>query len=448
VRKCQTDTGDLALLGPDEQDYQKSAPWNLSVRSEPRAVVIARHPGDIVRAIKYAAAHDLRVAVRSTGHGPVPLAQNVVLVITSRLAECSVDPTRRTARIGAGTTWRHIIDEAARYGLAPVCGSAPSVGAVGLLTGGGIGPLSRTFGVCSDEVRAIEVVTGRGERLRATPTQNPGLFWGLRGGKATLGIVTAIELDLVEIDEFYGGALWFDAADSRRILHLWRRMCGWLPEQANTSAAIIRLPKAPSIPEPLAGKQVLSIRYTSVGEALDAASYLDDIRNAATPLLDDVHTRPYTEIGRVHADPIQPMPVHHRSALLQDLPGQCLDRLVDAVGLAGNTQSLVELRLLGGAIAREPIHPSAVCHRDAVYHLFTSALQQPALDTGRHADEIIGAVTPWATGALLPNFAATDDPKIIRRCYTPDATHRLSALGEEHDPDHILAVGQVVRSDR
>ena len=141
---------------------------------------------------------------------------------TSGLSGCVVDVPGRSARVGAGATWQQVLDAATPYGLAPLCGSAPGVGVVGYLTGGGIGPLVRSVGLSADHVRAFELVTGAGEVLHVTPEEHADLFWGVRGGKSTLGIVTEVEIDLLPIAEFYGGALYFDGADAAPVLHAWR----------------------------------------------------------------------------------------------------------------------------------------------------------------------------------------------------------------------------------
>lgn len=119
---------------------------------------------------------------------------------------------------------------------------------MGFLTGGGIGPLVRTVGASSDHVRAFELVNGTGDVLRVTPDEHAELFWGLRGGKATLGIVTAVEFDLLPIPEFYGGAVYFDGADAAAVLRGWAHWCGGLPETVNTSVALQQLPPLPGFP--------------------------------------------------------------------------------------------------------------------------------------------------------------------------------------------------------
>src|SRR5262249_29377090 len=151
----------------------------------------------------------------------------------------------------------------------------------GFLTGGGIGPLVRSVGLASDHVRAFEVVTGSGEVVRATAEQHADLFWGLRGGKATLGIVTAVEIDLLPISEFYGGAVYFDGVDAGVVLHVWRDWCDTLPESANTSIALLQLPAMPGVPEPLAGRYTVAVRFAALGDHAAAQRLLEPMRRVA-----------------------------------------------------------------------------------------------------------------------------------------------------------------------
>jgi FAD/FMN-containing dehydrogenase len=163
--------------------------------------------------------------------------------------------------------------------LAPLCGSAPGV--VGYLSGGGIGPLVRSFGLSADHVRAFEMVTGAGQVLRVTPDEHADLFWGLRGGKSMLGIVTAVEIDLLPIAEFYGGAIYFDGAQVADVLRGWQRWSSDLPESVNTSVCIQQLPLLPGIPEPLAGRMTVAVRYTAVGDFAEAQRLLEPMRAVA-----------------------------------------------------------------------------------------------------------------------------------------------------------------------
>lgn len=426
---------------PGERVYDRAMPWNVAVPVRPAAVVVASTAGHVAEVMRFASDRGLRVAVQATGHGAVPIGADTILVLTAGLTGCVVDPAGRTARVGAGLRWQTVLDAATPHGLAPLCGSAPGVGVVGFLTGGGIGPLVRTVGLSADHVRAFELVTGAGEILRVTPDEHADLFWGLRGGKSMLGIVTAVEIDLLPIAEFYGGAIYFDGSLAADVLREWQRWTVNLPDEVNTSICIQQLPPLPGIPEPLAGRMTVAVRYTAVGDVEEAQRVLQPMRAVAPALIDAVGVMPYAAIGMVHADPVDPMPVHEDHALLREMTAETVETILAACGPgSGSPQTIVELRLLGGELAREPRHRSAFCHRNAAYGLSTIGVLAPP--TGEtvvtHAAELVAAVAPWATGGQLPNFAASNDPARPARCYDEDALHWLRALARRYDPAGIM----------
>jgi FAD/FMN-containing dehydrogenase len=440
--------GDLFL--PADEGYAISTPWNVAVPVNPRAVIAAATAADIVATVRFAAAAGLRVAVQRTGHGAVTIdGDDVLLVHTGALDECAVDAATRVARVGAGVVWQQVIDAATPHGLAPLAGSAPGVGVVGFLTGGGIGPFVRTYGMSADYVRAFELVTGRGELLRVTPTDHAELYWGLRGGKGSLGIVTAVEFELVPLAAYYGGALYFDGADAPAVLEAWRVMCEGLPEHSSTSLAILQLPPLPDVPPPLAGKMTVAVRFASVAQAAEAEPLLAPLRAAATPILDSVATTPYAAVGSIHADPTDPMPGHEASGLLRELTPETIAALLAVAGPESRSpQAIVELRQLGGALAREPRHKSAFCHRGAAFSVLAIGVLAPEIAeiVPAHGAAVIAAMEPWATGGKLPNFAPSADPAEIALAYDEDTVAWLGALADQHDPDGVLRVGQVVRA--
>ncbi|MCK5754222.1 MAG: FAD-dependent oxidoreductase, partial [Mycobacterium sp.] len=161
---------------PGEPGYERCMPWNVAAAITPAAVVLATTPEDVAGTVRFAAEHGFTVTVQSTGHGAVGIGDETILVQTSAMKHCEIDVLNRTARVGAGARWQDVIAAAAPHGLAPLCGSSPSVGVVGFLTGCGIGPLVRTVGLSSDHVRAFDVVIGSGQLLRVTPQENADLF--------------------------------------------------------------------------------------------------------------------------------------------------------------------------------------------------------------------------------------------------------------------------------
>jgi FAD/FMN-containing dehydrogenase len=225
------------------------------------------------------------------------------MVVTSSkgLDECVVHP-EGWARVGAGVKWLRVVEAAAPHGLAPLSGSITDVGVVGYTTGGGLGPMARTYGLAIDMVRAIEVVTGDGVLRRVTPTEHPELFFGLRGGKGMLGIVTAIEFDLVPQPNFYCGSLWFDGQDAETVIMDWLHWSEDLPELGTTSIALFQLPPMPGVPPELAGRLTLSVRYLWTGDATEGKRQFARIRESAPVILDDVAHKPYLAVDSVHTD--------------------------------------------------------------------------------------------------------------------------------------------------
>ncbi|MFD2093067.1 FAD-binding oxidoreductase [Blastococcus deserti] len=425
------------------------SPWNLAVAMRPAAVVVARTAQDVVETVRFAGAHGLTTGVQATGHGAERSLAGHILIMTKGLDEVTVHP-EGWARVGAGVKWAKLVAAAAPYGLAGVNGSTTDVSIVGYTTGGGVGPLARTYGINADRVRAFEVVTGDGVFRRVTPTEYPDLYFALRGGKGAAGIVTALEFDLIHMPSFYGGAIYFDGADAAAVIDRWRGWADALPEQGTTSFAIFQLPPLPEIPPPLAGRMTLGIRFLWTGEPSEGARLLNQIREVAPVILDDANLRPYTEIDHVHADPVDPMPVVDPSILLNGFPAEAAERLLTVAGPgSGSPQVIVEVRHLGGAYAREGAHPSAFSHRAARFSVLTVGMavdETMAAGTLAHAREVFAALADWDTGGVWPNFGVPHDAVSARRSYDEPTLARLREIVDTYDPEGVLQAGAYTRA--
>jgi FAD/FMN-containing dehydrogenase len=428
--------GELALPGTDRY-AELAMPWNVSVPVAPAAVVAATSARDVAVAVRAATAAGLRVAVQATGHGALATGGDVLLVVTRGLDECVVHP-EGWARVGAGVKWQRVLDACLPHGLAPLSGSSLDVGVVGYTTGGGLGPMARTYGLASDAVRAFEVVTGDGVLRRVTPDVEPDLFWALRGGKGSVGIVTAVEIDLFRVADPYAGALYFDGSDTGTVLHAWRTWAATLPESVTTSLAVLQLPPMPGVPPVLAGRMTVAVRFLHVGDAETGAALLAPMRAAAPVLLDGVGVLPLAAIDMVHSDPVDPMPSYERGFLLRELPAEAADAFVAAAG-PGSSSSLIvlELRHLGGAFARGGTHPSAFCHRDQQFALLAVGIGVPPLVDAAQASAaaVTDALAPWCDGKTMPNFTAGPS------AYDAPTLARLIAVAEHYDPHHVLTDG-------
>lgn len=432
-------TGTVAL--PGEPGYELALPWNRAVAVNPAAVVAVTDASDIAAVLQYATEYELRVAVHATGHSAAPLGPDTILIHTGRLQDCTVDADQRTAAVGAGVLASTLLNAGAPHGLAAILGSSGSVGVIGFLSGGGIGPLAATFGLSSDYIRSIDVVTGDGMIRHVTADTEPDLFWGLRGGRGTLGITTAVELQLHSLTSVYGGALHFGADDLPAMLRLWPRWSAGLSSQATTSAAIMRLPYVPGAAPASATPATLAIRFASTHSRQHSEKLLAPLRAAAIPIMDTIADLTIPELPRIHAEPDAPMPVYRDQLLLNDLPTTAVDTILAAIHNPEFLSiSAIELRRLGGELA-EPIGPpSAFSHRDAAYSISVGGPAAPGqTNLTAAAQNLLTTLGPWSTGGTLANFLEPTNTTGLNAAYDPLTITRLRQLAARYDPSNTLA---------
>jgi FAD/FMN-containing dehydrogenase len=419
----------------DEGYDSEIAGFQTAVRHRPAAVVAASSADDVVEAVRLARARGSRVAVQATGHGARSPADGV-LITTRRMSGVRIDPVARTAWVEAGVRWSAVIEKAAEHGLAPLAGSSPGVGAVGYTVGGGVGLLGRTFGYAADHVLALDVVTADGRLRHVTASSEPDLFWALRGGGELLGIVTGMEVELVPVPVVYGGGLHFDASHAADVLTEFRALTLAAPETLTVSVGMVGLPPVDAVPEPLRGKHVLHVRLAST-VPLDA-ELLAPLR-AIEPLVGRVGEVPAAEVGSIYGDPDFPHAYVGDNVLLSELPPALLDSVRTLAGPSAPVPCVVDIRQLGGAMARAPEVPNAVPYREAAYILrvLSPAGDVDAARAVHHA--VFAAASPVAVGrASTFGYGPVDDDPSLPALRDPATAARLTQVREEVDPDGVF----------
>jgi FAD/FMN-containing dehydrogenase len=427
--------------GDPGYDTERSG-YNLSVEHKPEVVVPAASVDDVVAAVRYATAHGLGLAMQATGHGPSQSADGTVLINTSRMDGITIDPIARTARVEAGVRGGALVRAAAEHGLAPLNGSSPEVGVVSYHLGGGIGMLGRSLGWAVDHVRALEVVTADGVLRRATATEETELFWALRGGgKGSLGVVVAIEIDLHPVSRLYGGGMHFAAADAERVLTTWAEWTRTAPEAMGSSVLLIRMPDLPVLPDALRGRYVIHVRFAFTGSAADGERLVRPFRDLG-PVTDTVAEMPYSAVGSIHAEPTTPVPFHARNTMLASFDAAAVAELLRHAGPDADAPYLVELRLMGGALARPGAVSSALARRDGAFVLYAGAVAEPDRAPAVHAvyDRLFSAMAPWGTGGVCVNFLSGPDVTAAQLAtgYLPADVARLAAIKCAVDPDDVF----------
>jgi FAD/FMN-containing dehydrogenase len=415
--------------------------WNLAVDQNPAAVVEPATPEDVQAVIRFAAANGFRVAPQATGHGSesLPPLDGALLLKTSAMRKVEVEPDEGIARVEAGARAGEVADAAGEHHLAPVLGLAATVGVVGLALGGGTGWLSRAYGLAANNVTAFEVVTAKGERLRADAHTEPDLFWALRGGGGRFGIVTAAELQAHPVADVSAGMLVWPADKADAVLEQFHRWTLDAPESLGAVFRYLDLPPIDAVPPPLRGRNV-AIIAAHLGTEQDGRRLIEPLRASHQSVLDTFGPVAAADLVRVAGDPEQPVPARGDGFLVREFTEEVVDAVAELIAQdALSPLTVLELRLLGGAMARASDGHGALATLDGAASVFASGAAFNA-DAAAAIDDRIehlrARLAPWtAPQALLSASAGGIDPA---RAFDEATWERLQRVQDAFDPDRLI----------
>ncbi|HEX8649071.1 MAG TPA: FAD-binding oxidoreductase [Thermoleophilaceae bacterium] len=414
--------------------------FNLDVDLQPAAIALPRNVGDVTAAVRYAGAHGLRVVPQATGHnaGALGALEDTLLVDVRELQSVSIDPAARRVRVGAGVKWERVAPQLSEHGLAALHGSSPDVGIAGYSLGGGMGWLARKYGLQTNSVTAIELVTADGRPARVDAEHEPDLFWALRGGNGNFGVVTAIEFAAYPVEDLYAGVMFFPFERAGEVLHAWTELVPTLPDEMMTWLKLLQFPDAPDVPEAVRGGSYAVVMAAFLGEEREGRELLRPVRGLG-PAMDTFAMVAPAALGDMAMDPADPLPLASATALLDDLPSAGVEDLVSAAGPgSGSPLAMVELRQMGGALARRS--PGAGARATLPGSLVMMALgvtgDEAAADTARgYLDSVERAVLPYRTGDY-PNFV--ERPADASAFFDADTWARLREVKALYDPSDLF----------
>jgi Berberine and berberine like len=296
----------------------------------------------------------------------------------------------------------------------------------------------RRYGLACNSIRGAEVVTADGRQVRADSDSEPELFWALRGGGGSFGVVSALELELFPVRELYAGVLFWPQERAREVLEAWHEWTAVVPDEMTSIGRLLNVPPLEEIPEPVRGRSFVMVEAAWIGDEAGGSQQLAALRELG-PEMDTFAMIPPTGLGALHMDPPEPVPGAGDGMLLGDLPAAATDALVGTAG-PGTDSPLVsiEVRHLRGAAGRsDPMH-GARDALDASYALYAvgmamnDAMKQTVL---QRLDRLQAALAPWGAGQLL-NFA--ERPVDPAGMFTDEAYRRLREVKSKYDPDNLI----------
>jgi FAD/FMN-containing dehydrogenase len=431
------------VVYPSDADWEAAhQAFNTRVDQRPVAMVFPADARDVVTIVNYARERGLRIAPQATAHNAAPLGEldDTIVVQTSDMQEVSIDPVAHRVRVGSGVKWEKVAPQLSNHGLAGLHGSSPDVGIAGYSLGGGIGWLARKYGMQTNSVTAIELVTAEGEFVRATPQNHPDLFWALRGGGGNFGVVTAIEFAVYPVEELYAGALFFPFERASEVLHTWRELLPTFPEELMTWANILHFPPLPELPEQFRGGSFAIVMGAFLGEEQEGRELLRRLRDLG-PAFDTFAMVPPSGLAELAMDPPDPLPITSGHELLEELPASLIDELMAIAGPesdSGNSLTMFQLRHMGGALARTSPGAGARATLGGEVNLFTLAVvedDQAAEAADQRIARIVAAAQPYRAGEY-PNFV--EEPADASTFFDAETWARLREVKALYDPQDLF----------
>jgi FAD/FMN-containing dehydrogenase len=437
--------GRLLLAGDDGYEAARKI-WNGMIDRRPALIARCAGAADVVRCVDFARANNLLVAVRSGGHnvaGNAVCDGGLVIDLTG-MKTVQVDPSGRTARADAGVTWGEFDHQTQAFGLATTGGQVSTTGIAGLTLGGGWGWLARKYGLASDNLLSVDIVTADGKLRTANATENADLFWGVRGGGGNFGVVTSFEYQLHPIGPVVGGFVFYPFAMATEVLQRYRELTHTAPDELAVDAALLTLPD---------GTKVAGIAACYCGSVAEGERMLGPLKTFGTPVVDQLGPTSYTAVQTM-LDDSYPSGIQHywKSSFLQDISDNAINTMIAQCASRPSPMchGLLEYQL-GGAVGRVDRDATAFAARDA-QHAFLSlgVCGEPAeaKRCAQWAREFWQAMQPFSTDGVYVNYLgseADEGAERVRAAYGAEKYRRLLALKEKYDPTNLFRLNQNIR---
>jgi FAD/FMN-containing dehydrogenase len=438
--------GSIILPGSPTYDVARQV-RSVQYDRRPALIVRAADAGDVARTVNLARESGLALSVRGGAHSLAGFSTNDggIVLDMSTMKGLHIDPEARVAWAQPGLTAREYSMAAAAHGLATPFGDTGSVGISGLTLGGGIGWLVRKYGLAIDSLLAVEMVTADGRQITASAESHPDLFWAVRGGGGNFGVVTRFQYRLHPVGEILGGALFLPP--TQEVLRNLVPIAQAAPEELTTISFLMHIPPAPFVPAEQVGKLSLVVMFVWAGDPAAGHAALEPFRQLATPLAEMVMPMPYPGIYQLVEEAEKRALGVHRSRFLTTLDDDAVDAILSAMAEPTSPGAMVQIRILGGAMARVAPEATAFAHRQAPVMLliiteYEDAATEPVHAAWTHA---LHEALARNDAGVYANFLEAEGEARIHSAY-PDGTYeRLAEIKRRYDPANLFRLNQNIR---
>ena len=439
------------LITPGGAGYDEArAVYNAMIDRHPSAIARCADTADVIACVRFAREHGLTVSVRGGGHNAAGLAvaDDALVIDLSGLRSTTVSPEAHTVRADPGCTWGDVDHATGAFGMATPCGFLASTGVAGLTLGGGIGYLSRRFGLTVDNLLAADVVLADGTLVTASADSHEDLFWALRGGGGNFGVVTSFTFrchDIGEHGTVIGGPVFYDLADTPAVMRWYRDLLPSLPEELSGWIGLLTIPPVPPFPEELWNRKACALVWCYTGPHDKADDVLEPVRSFGSPLLVAVQPMPFTMLQSMF-DPLMPAGLqwYWKADFFREISDAAIEVHVKYGEQLPTGLSTMHMYPIDGAVSRVPADATAFAYRDGGWAGVIVGIDPDPANAGLitgWAQDYWQALHPTSAGGAYVNFMMEEGQDRIRASYGGNYD-RLARIKRRYDPDNFFHVNQ------
>jgi FAD/FMN-containing dehydrogenase len=437
------------LIEPDDPGYDEARKvYNAMIDKRPALIVRCKDAADVIAVVNFARQTGAPLAVRCGMHNPAGFSSvdDGIVLDLGTMKGIRVDPSERTATVQGGCTWGDVDHATHAFGLATVGGVLSTTG-MGLALGGGIGYLSRQYGLSVDNILSADLVLADGSFVTADEEENSDLFWAIRGGGGNFGVVTSLTFRLHPVaTAFWGPMLW----PLDRAAEVMRAYDGWIknaPDHFNGVFAFLTVPPGPPFPEELHLQKMCGIIWFCTGTQEVADELLAPARELG-PVLDLVHEAPYPMIQSAFDALLAPGEQHYwRADFVDELSDEAIAAHVEYGSRPPTPQSQMHLYPIDGAVHRIGSGDTAFAFRDTRWAEVIFAVDPDPAAVDKMKSWVVGyweATHPYSAGGAYVNFMMDEGQERVQASYRGNY-QRLAETKKKYDPENLFRINQNIR---
>jgi FAD/FMN-containing dehydrogenase len=437
------------LVGPDDADYDEvRAVYNAMIDRRPGLIAQCTSVEDVAQVVNFARQHELPLAIRGGGHngGGLGTVDEGVVIDLSPLRDIEVDAEARTVRVGGGCTWGEVDHATGEHGLATPSGIISTTGVGGLTLGGGLGHLTRKFGLAIDNLLEAEVVLASGVAVRASADEHPDLYWAIRGGGGNFGVVTSFTFRLHEVPQVVAGPTLWSLEDAEAVLKVYRDFLPAAERELNGFFAFLSVPPGPPFPEELHLRPVCAVVWCYVGDEAAAAAAMAPMLDALPePLLHGVQPMPHAALQSAFDGVYPPgQQWYWRADFVDEIPDAAIEQHVKHGNAMPSWQSTMHLYPIDGAASEVGASDTPWAYRDAQWGSVFAGVDPDPANAGKIKEwtvDYFDALHPYSAGGAYVNMMMDEGAERVRASYRGNY-ERLAQIKASYDPQNLFRVNQ------